>query len=89
MHALSTAIYASSTNVWFQVQKEIDDVIGSDRQPTGDDRERMPFANAVLLEMQRQRPVTPMAVPHHTHYQTELLGYTIPAKTGQKFRYEF
>ena len=35
------------------------------------------------MEMQRVQPVAPNAVPHQTNYETELLGYTIPAKTSK------
>ncbi|XP_038045429.1 cytochrome P450 2U1-like [Patiria miniata] len=76
---LYMAMYPEVQN---KVQKEIDDVIGSDRQPIGEDSNAMPYTNAVLMEMQRHRPVTPSAVPHQTRYQTELCGYTIPAKTA-------
>ncbi|XP_038045431.1 cytochrome P450 2U1-like [Patiria miniata] len=63
------------------VQKEIDDVIGSDRQPTFEDRNQMPYTNAVLLETLRVRPVAPNALPHETVNETRLLGFTLPAKT--------
>ncbi|XP_022091223.1 cytochrome P450 2U1-like [Acanthaster planci] len=63
------------------VQKEIDDVIGSDRQPTFEDRKQMPYTNAVLMETQRVRPVAPIAIPHETRQETTLMGYTLPANT--------
>ena len=67
----------------FQVHKEIDDVVGGDRQPVLEDRNALPYANAVLIETQRVQPVAPNAAPHQTNYETELLGYTIPAKTSK------
>ncbi|XP_038045430.1 cytochrome P450 2U1-like [Patiria miniata] len=72
---------AMNQDVQEKVQKEIDDVIGGDRQPTIEDRANMPYTNAVLWEILRIRPVTPFGVPHRTHYETEFLGYTIPANT--------
>lgn len=37
-----------------KVQKEIDDVIGPNRQPTMADRPNMPYTSATLLELQRR-----------------------------------
>ncbi|XP_022084337.1 cytochrome P450 2U1-like [Acanthaster planci] len=75
---LYMAIYE---DVQKKVQKEIDAVVGCDRQPVGEDSNEMPYTNAVLMEMQRHKPVTPNAVPHQTSYQTEIFGYTVPANT--------
>ncbi|XP_022099105.1 cytochrome P450 2U1-like isoform X2 [Acanthaster planci] len=72
---------AAHQDVQEKVQKEISEVVGCDRQPTSEDRVNMPYTNAVLMEILRIRPVTPYGVPHKTHYETEFLGYTIPANT--------
>ena len=42
----------------------------------------MPYTHATILEVLRHRPIAPMGVPHKAAYQTQLLGYTIPANTG-------
>ncbi|KAF8500025.1 cytochrome P450 [Gautieria morchelliformis] len=42
----------------------LDEVIGADRLPTFNDRESLPYMNAVCKELQRWRPVVPMGVPH-------------------------
>ena len=38
----------------------------------------MPYTNAVIMEVQRCRPVAPIAVPYKTSQEAQLLGYTIP-----------
>lgn len=43
-----------------KAQAELDAVIGPDRIPTLEDRERLPYLNAVYLEILRWIPVAPM-----------------------------
>ena len=43
-----------------KAQAELDAVIGPDRLPTLADRERLPYLNAVMLEVLRWIPVAPM-----------------------------
>ena len=43
----------------------------------------MPYTNAVIMEMQRWRPVVPVAAPYKTNQETRLLGYTIPKGTSK------
>ncbi|XP_071805874.1 cytochrome P450 2U1-like [Asterias amurensis] len=64
-----------------KVQAEIDDVIARSRQPSMSDSPNMPYTNAVMLEVQRMRPVAPTALPHYTREQTKLGDYTIPKHT--------
>ena len=45
-----------------KAQAEIDAVIGHDRLPTIADRERLPYLNALLLEVLRWMPVAPMGM---------------------------
>lgn len=45
------------------LQREIDEVIGMDRQPTWDDRHNMPLVTAFIWEMHRWRPVNPIGLP--------------------------
>ena len=65
-----------------QVQAEIDDVIARSRQPSMSDSPNMPYTNAVMLEVQRMRPVAPTALPHYTREQTKLGDNTIPKHTS-------
>jgi cytochrome P450 len=64
-----------------KVQQEIDDVIGRQRTPSVDDKSRMPYTEATLLEVQRKASVVALSVPHCTTEDTELCGYKIPANT--------
>ncbi|XP_060703981.1 cytochrome P450 2D14-like isoform X2 [Hemiscyllium ocellatum] len=68
-------------DVQSKVQEEIDSVIGKERKPALDDREEMPYTNAVIHEIQRAGNITPISVPHQTYRDTEVMGYTIPKGT--------
>ncbi|CAN7995232.1 unnamed protein product [Ixodes hexagonus] len=46
-----------------RIQKEIDDVVGSERRPTWADRTRMPFTMATIWEMYRWRTISPLGIP--------------------------
>lgn len=47
-----------------QVQEQIDAVVGEDRTPTWDDFPKLPIVNQLMKEVQRFRPVVPIAFPH-------------------------
>ncbi|KAL5501294.1 hypothetical protein ACEPAH_8554 [Sanghuangporus vaninii] len=61
-----------------KAQEEIDRVIGSDRLPTFEDRENLPYIDAVVKEALRWHPVAPMGVPHMTTEDDIYEGYFIP-----------
>jgi len=62
---LAWAVNYMITNpeVQTKVQQEIDDVLG-DRPPSLDDRGRLVFTEATIMEIQRLGSIAPMAVPH-------------------------
>ncbi|XP_042152587.1 cytochrome P450 2M1-like [Oncorhynchus tshawytscha] len=64
-----------------KVQKEIDEVIGSNRVPTADDRHKMPYTEAVIHEIQRSMCLAPTAVPHQMTRDTTFHNYHIPKGT--------
>ncbi|PIK51744.1 putative cytochrome P450 2U1 [Apostichopus japonicus] len=66
------------TEVQDKVQEEIDRVIGTNRQPSYEDRTNMPYTEAVLMEIQRFRPVVVIVPPHGVFHDTQLAGYNIP-----------
>ncbi|XP_066463042.1 cytochrome P450 2G1-like isoform X2 [Eleutherodactylus coqui] len=65
-----------------KIHKEMDDVIGRDRTPNIEDRNRMPYTDAVIHEIQRFSNVIPMNAPHSATRDTVFRGYTIPKGTG-------
>ncbi|NXH17146.1 CP2J2 protein, partial [Bucco capensis] len=64
-----------------RVQAEIDTVIGQARQPSLEDRNNMPYTNAVIHEVQRKSNIIPFGAPRMTTKDTILDGYHIPKGT--------
>ncbi|XP_073673764.1 cytochrome P450 2M1-like [Garra rufa] len=60
------------------VQREIDEVVGQDRWPLVEDRQKLPYTDAVIHEIQRHMDLAPIAVPHKMMCDTEYNGYVIP-----------
>jgi fumagillin biosynthesis cytochrome P450 monooxygenase len=61
-----------------KAQKEIDDVIGSDRLPCLEDRKNLPFIEGLLTEVYRWLPVLPMGLPRMAENDIKYNGYQIP-----------
>ena len=64
-----------------RLQTELDAVLPRDRLPSMDDKAKLPYMEATILEIMRIRTVVPLGVPHLTLCDTELSGYKIPAET--------
>lgn len=45
-----------------KAQAELDFVVGTDRLPTFEDRENLPYVNAIVKETIRWHPVAPMGL---------------------------
>ncbi|KAK0479586.1 cytochrome P450 [Armillaria novae-zelandiae] len=67
--------------VQVKAQAEIDAVVGIDRLPGFDDRERLPYINALVLEVSRWHSVVPTGVPHRVTEDDVHSGYFIPKGT--------
>lgn len=63
------------------VHAELDAVVGGGALPTFEDRERLPYLQAVLYEVMRWRPAFPLGVPHFTTTSDVFEGYYIPKGT--------
>ncbi|NWI85560.1 CP2J2 protein, partial [Pitta sordida] len=65
-----------------RVQAEIDAVIGQARQPGLEDRNNMPYTNAVIHEVQRKANIIPFNVPRMATKDAILDGFFIPKVTS-------
>ncbi|NXN66574.1 CP2J2 protein, partial [Himantopus himantopus] len=72
---------ATYPEIQARVQAEIDAVIGQARQPALEDRNNMPYTNAVIHEVQRIGNIIPFNVPRLTVKDTVLEGFHIPKGT--------
>ncbi|XP_030056904.1 vitamin D 25-hydroxylase isoform X2 [Microcaecilia unicolor] len=68
-------------NIQGQVQKEIDLVVEPNRQPSLEEKSRMPYLEAVLHEILRFCNVVPLGIFHATSKETVVRGYSIPKDT--------
>nr|QYV43140.1 methyl farnesoate epoxidase / farnesoate epoxidase [Colaphellus bowringi] len=64
-----------------RVQKEMDIEIGRNRWPTLNDRIRLKYTEAVLMEIQRRITIAPLGIAHRAVRNTDLYGYNIPKDT--------
>ncbi|XP_070377495.1 cytochrome P450 2J4-like isoform X2 [Dermacentor albipictus] len=55
--------FATRRDVQSRVQREIDEVIGTERLPTWEDRRRMHYTMACIWEILRWKPTPPLGVP--------------------------
>jgi cytochrome P450 len=62
-------------------QAELDAVVGGSRLPTIEDKENLPYINAIIRETLRWRPVAAGGVPHAVTQDDEYMGYLIPKGT--------
>ncbi|XP_041852022.1 cytochrome P450 2F2-like [Melanotaenia boesemani] len=62
-------------------QQEIDQVLEGKDRPSFEDRNNMPYMQAVIHEVQRIANTVPLSVFHCTTRDTELMGYSIPKGT--------
>ena len=72
-------LLANRPAVQAQIQQELDAVIGPDALPNFDDRERLPWLSAAIMESMRYRTIGPFALPHRASVDTAVGGYHIPA----------
>ncbi|KAH9478384.1 Cytochrome P450 monooxygenase 208 [Psilocybe cubensis] len=69
---------AVNPNVMKKAQSEIDTVIGLNRLPTFEDRDSLPYIEAIYREVLRSLPPLPLGGPHTTIQDDHYKGYFIP-----------
>jgi cytochrome P450 len=78
--ALSIAFFCVALHPATQTraQEEIDRVVGTERLPTLEDRESLPYVEALWRETLRWRPALPVGNAHATIADDEYNGYFLP-----------
>ncbi|KAH6620864.1 O-methylsterigmatocystin oxidoreductase [Chaetomium sp. MPI-SDFR-AT-0129] len=61
-----------------KAQEELDRVVGTDRLPTFEDRPNLPYTNALVKEVTRWWPITPMGFAHTATEDIQFAGFHIP-----------
>ncbi|KAI9057429.1 CyP450 monooxygenase [Trametes sanguinea] len=64
-----------------KAQAELDAVVGLNRLPTFEDRDSLPYVNALVKECFRWHVVVTLGIPHRTIADTTYNGYLIPKGT--------
>ncbi len=65
-------------DVQMRAQAELIRVVGHDRMPEEEDRDRLPYVNALIKETLRWYPALPMGVARRALADDEYNGYRIP-----------
>jgi cytochrome P450 len=78
--AIKTFFYymALHPEIQKKAQEEIDRVVGNQRLPDFNDRQSMPYSDAIYREVMRIRPVFPLDLPHTSTEDDIYNGYFIP-----------
>uniref|UniRef100_A0A914X294 Unspecific monooxygenase n=1 Tax=Plectus sambesii TaxID=2011161 RepID=A0A914X294_9BILA len=63
------------------IHKELDEVIGEDREITMADKPKLPYTTATISEIQRCANILPMNLPHRTTQRVTVDGYDIAEGT--------
>jgi cytochrome P450 len=62
-----------------KAQKELDEVVGSTRLPDYEDRDNLPYINALCNEVLRWHPVLPLGISHRVTQDDVYGRYFIPS----------
>ena len=68
-------------DVQTKCQKELDEVVGANRQVAQADRDSLPYLDATIHEVQRLSSIAPLGLVHAPNQDTTLGGYRIPEGT--------
>jgi cytochrome P450 len=64
-----------------KAQSELDEVVGRGKLPTFADYERLPYIRALVKEILRWKPATPLGISHCLSQDDTYEGYHIPKGT--------
>jgi steroid 17alpha-monooxygenase/17alpha-hydroxyprogesterone aldolase len=64
-----------------RLQRELDDVIGSNRPPKWAERQELPYLQAFLAEALRSSSVMPLGIPHQAMCDSTIGPYQVPKGT--------
>ncbi|PBK93430.1 cytochrome P450 [Armillaria gallica] len=73
-----TATMLLCPDIQAKAQAEIDAIVGNDRLPRFEDREHLPYIDALALEVSRWHTVGPLGLPHSVSEDNFQSGYFIP-----------
>ena len=68
-------------DVMEKVQEEIYRVLGDNGIPSTMKKQKMPYVEATIMEIQRVADIVPLGIPHSVLEDVEFRGYTIPKGT--------
>ncbi|KAI1784946.1 cytochrome P450 98A3 [Ganoderma leucocontextum] len=80
-HAIMGAFFLAMAlypEVQKKTQEELDAVVGTERFPEFSDRPSLPYVDALVKELFRWHPPTPIGAPHRAVADDEYNGYLIP-----------
>ncbi|XP_050952975.1 cytochrome P450 2B4-like [Labeo rohita] len=78
----SLIFLTQNPHVQERCHEEIVRVLGYDRMPSMDDRDKLPYTHATVHEIQRCGNIVPSGVFHETTQPAKLRGYDIPKGTA-------
>ncbi|XP_063920154.1 methyl farnesoate epoxidase-like isoform X2 [Zophobas morio] len=64
-----------------KVQEEMDEIVGRNRWPTLQDRLKLKYTEAVLMEIQRRANIPPLGIAHRATRKTNIFQYAVPEDT--------
>ncbi|XP_071961583.1 steroid 17-alpha-hydroxylase/17,20 lyase-like [Antedon mediterranea] len=77
----AVACMIDNPDVQEKIKKELDDVIG-DRPPQLSDREKLPYTDAVIMEIMRYGTVVPLSLIHCAIKDSTIGNYNVTTGTG-------
>ncbi|RXN32736.1 cytochrome P450 2F2-like protein [Labeo rohita] len=81
-----TLYLMTHTHIQEQCQREIDEVLGDREHVTFEDRNAMPYVQAVIHEGQRVGDIAPLSMFHTATTNTQLRGYNIPKLRIRRYK---